>query len=236
MTIHGKIRFKEAIIVDEKLLINLEEVILSFFKKITYECNLFNGDYIEFDSLIELLNYENNRSRKIVKLKIKFDYNEIIFEPTFSKLNSYQYTVFGVYRVNDSDTSILFSEKVQRVLENGRRNKWYTLLTKVSMMHFFIFALGISIGSTIISVMKEGILGKENIYTIYSINIGLTIGILIMIVSTILAKCRDMLLPPIIFMIGEQIQEIKRNEDRFSKIFWGVIVAFIISFIVTKIA
>lgn len=33
MTIHGKIGFKEVIIVDEKLLKNLEAVILSFFRK-----------------------------------------------------------------------------------------------------------------------------------------------------------------------------------------------------------
>lgn len=31
MIIHGKIQFKEAIIVDENLLTNLEEVILFFF-------------------------------------------------------------------------------------------------------------------------------------------------------------------------------------------------------------
>lgn len=234
MTIHGKIQFKDAIIVNEKLLKDLEEVILSFFKQVTYECKLCNGDCIEFDSLEELLTYENIKVRKIVKLKIKFDYNEIIFEPTFSKINSYQHTVFGVYKVYDSDTSILFSEKVQRILENSKRSRWYTFLTKISMMYFCILIVGISIGSTIYSVMSEGVMGKS-VYTVNSINISIIIGILCIVISIILAKCRDILLPPISFLIGEQIQEIKRNEEKFSKIFWGVVVAFIVSFVVAKI-
>ncbi len=235
MTIHGKIQFKEAIIVNEKLLKDLEEIILSFFKQITYECKLCNGDGAEFDSLDELLAYENIKARKIVRLKIKFDYNEIIFEPTFSKINSYQHTVFGVYKVYDSDTSILFSEKVQRVLEKSKRSKWYTFLTKISFTHFCIFIIGISTGSTIYSVMSEGVIGKS-VYTVNSINISIIIGILCIIFSIILAKCRDILLPPISFMIGEQIQEIKRNEEKFSKIFWGIIVAFIVSYVVAKVA
>lgn len=170
-----------------------------------------------------------------MSLEIKFEHNKIIFKPTLSFYGSYRYTVSGDYEVHDSDTSILFSEKVQRVLENGRRSKWYTLLTKISLIHFCLLVTGITIGSTIYSVTREGLLGGD-VYTVNSINIGITIGILFFVVSMILAKCRDILLPPISFMIGEQIQEIKRNEDRFSKIFWGVIVAFIVSFIVAKIA
>lgn len=235
MRIHGKIQFKEAIIVDKKLLTDLEAVILSFFKKVIYKCKLCNDDNIEFESLEELLNYQNNKSRKIVSLEIKFDCNKINFGPTFSMYNGYRCTVSGEYEVYDSDMSILFSEKVKRVLENGRRSKWYTFLTKISMMHFIIFILAISIGTTIHSVIKEGVVGKE-VYTINSLNLSMVIVILIIVISVILAKCRNALLPAISFMIGEQIQEIKRNEDRFSKIFWGILVAFIVSFIVAKIA
>lgn len=83
--------------------------------------------------------------------------------------------------------------------------------------------------------MSEGVIGKS-VYTVNSINISIIIGILCIIFSIILAKCRDILLPPISFMIGEQIQEIKRNEEKFSKIFWGIIVAFIVSYVVAKVA
>lgn len=235
MTIHGKIQFNEAIIVDEKLLTNLEEVILSYYSKVTYECKLHNEDMVEFESLKELLNYKNIKSRKIVMLKVKFDYNEIYFEPTLSKISSYSHTVFGIYKMDDSDKSILFSKKVEEILENGRRSKWYTFVTKFSMMYFLMFILVLSIGNAIYSIVKEGVMGG-NIYTINSLNLSLMLAILLLVISIFLAKCRDALLPPISFMIGEQVEEIEKQKNLFDKIFWGIIVAFVVSLIVAKIA
>lgn len=234
MVIHGKIQYKDAIIVNEKLLTDLEKIILSFYNKVFYECKLCNDDIIEFESLVELLSYKNIKSRKIVRLKIKFDYNDITFEPTSSLFSSYKYTVVGNYKVDDPDKSILFSEKIEKVLESYRRSKLYTFLTKISMVYFFIFFLGITMGAAIVVLIEEGVMGGST-YTTNSLNLSMIIGVLIAVISGILSKCRNTLLPSICFMIGEQIEEIKRNEDRFSKIFWGVIVAFIVSFIVTKI-
>lgn len=235
MIIHGKIRFKEAIIVNEKLLRDLEKVILQFFKKIKYECRLCTDDYILFNSLEELLNYENNKKSRIEKLVLEFDYNKIEFYTTVSYFCSYGCTVVGSYKVETQDENILFSKKVMEVLEKSRRNKLYTFFTKISILYFMVFILVISSASTIYLVMKEGLKGG-NIYTTNSINLGITIGILIFFIGWILAKCRNLLFPPISFMLGEQIEQIKKNEDRTSKIFWGVIVAFVISYIVTKIA
>ena len=82
MTIHGQIRFKDALIVDEKLLRELEKVILKFYESVSYSCNLCNDDKIIFNSLEELLNYENSKIRKIVRLSISFGhYNDIVIEP-----------------------------------------------------------------------------------------------------------------------------------------------------------
>lgn len=234
MTIHGKITFKDAIIIDEKLLKELENVILETFTNIKYEGRLCNDDIILFDSLSELLQYENINQRKLVKLKIEFDYNVIEFYPTISGICSYKYTVSGSYATKDTDTSILFERKIKNILEKHKRKKWYTLLTKISTMHFGIFILGLSTISTIYSVLKEGVIGGIT-YTANSINLGIILAILLIIVSAILAKCRNFLLPPISFMIGEQVEEIKKNENLFSKIFWGVVVTFVVSFVVAKL-
>lgn len=85
MTIHGKIAFKDAIIVDKKLLKEMEKVILNFYDKVSYSCMLSNDNRIDFDTLDELLSYENPKIRKIIRLSITFGYSsEIVFEPSFA--------------------------------------------------------------------------------------------------------------------------------------------------------
>lgn len=238
MKIRGKIKFKEAIYIDENLLKKLEEVILEFFKKVTYECRLCNDDYIEFNSLNELLCYENNKYRKIDTIKIKFDYNVLEFSPTTSILSSYEYNVFGEYEVYDSDKSILFQEKVMNILKCNKKSKWYTFLTKISTFHLWIVIIGFFVANAIFSAIKGGI-NEGNIFTTNALNLTMAVAIILSIflalMCNVFAKCRNTLFPPISFMIGEQIQEIRKNEDRFSKIFWGIIVAFIVSFVVAKI-
>lgn len=234
MTIHGKITFKDAIIIDERLLTELENVILENFTNIKYEGRLSNGDDILFDSLSELLQYENIDQRKLVKLKVKFDYNEMEFYPSFGGICSYKYTVQGSFTTNDKDISILFEKKIKDILERHKRKKWYTLLTKVSLIHFGLLMIGIYSIPAIYLVMKEGMLGG-NTYTTNSINFSMILAMLFIVISIVLAKCRSILLPPVSFMIGEQVEEIKKRENLFSKIFWGVIVAFVVSFIVAKL-
>ena len=117
MTIRGKIKFKDAIIVDEKLLRELEEIILSFYDKIEYSCRLCNDNTIDFASLAELLDYENTKIRKIERLKISFGvYNEIVFEPSLSFWCSYKYTVEGTFITEDNDKGILFTDKIEKAL------------------------------------------------------------------------------------------------------------------------
>ena len=127
-----------------------------------------------------------------------------------------------------------FEKKIKDILERHKRKKWYTLLTKVSLIHFGLLMIGIYSIPAIYLVMKEGMLGG-NTYTTNSINFSMILAMLFIVISIVLAKCRSILLPPVSFMIGEQVEEIKKRENLFSKIFWGVIVAFVVSFIVAKL-
>lgn len=236
MILHGNIKFKEAIIVDEKMLKELEEVIEEFFEDITYKCVLCNDDKIKFDSLQELLSYENIKTRSIKKMIVSFDKcNEIVFEIIGSIINSYKYTIQGSYKVDDSNKSILFSEKIDSIFKRHRRNKWYTILSKISFMHFWLLFFGISLVSSMRSIVEQGI-EQGYIYTTNAVNLSIIAALLICGIWVLILKFRDILFFPISFMIGEQIDIIKKREDIASKIFWGIIIAFIVSFIVAKIA
>lgn len=230
MTIRGKIKFKDAIIVDEKLLRELEEIILSFYDKIEYSCRLCNDNTIEFASLAELLDYENTKIRKIERLKISFGaYNEIVFEPSLSFWCSYKCTVEGAFITEDNDKGILFSDKIEKALDKNRQSKWYTILTKISLAHFGMLCFAMSLVSSMDIVITKGLNSQYLSYNPIFINFGFVIGIIFILFGIMLSKCRNVLLPPIAYKIGEQIKEIERGRDIFSKIVWGIIIAFIVS-------
>lgn len=240
MKIHGKIRFKDAIVVDEKLLRELEEIILSFYTHISFSCDLCNDDTISFGSLEELLNYDNAKIRKIVSLTMSFSscgaYNKIQFDPDISLFSSYKYTVQGTFETEDMDKSILFSEKIKNSLNKHKQSIWYTLITKMCMMHFLILLLLFSFGSTFYLVFTKGInISKEMGYSPITINLGIAFMFFCMLFGYVFSKCRNTLLPPIAYKIGEQIKEIEKGRDLFSKIFWGVIITFAISVLVGKL-
>ena len=235
MVIYGKINFKEAIIVDEKLLRELEVVILEFFSNVVYTCTLCNEDRIDFSSLEELLGYENMSKRKIERLKLSFGYyNELVFEKTFSFCSSYKNTVTCEFSSEDYNSSILFQEKIKNILEKGKREWWYTAISKITMLHFAIAFLNLGIFLNLREFFLKGVAAfSEEVFHISALTI--IIFFLVYFVTIIMSKFRERLIPAISFMIGEQIGQIKKGEELFSKFFWGVIVAFIVSVITTLI-
>ncbi len=236
MNIYGKIRFKDAIIIDEKLLRDLENTISQFFGKVSYSCRLCNDNRIEFESLDELINFENVKIRKIVSLSMKFNcINEIEFEPDISFFSSYKYTVQGTFNTDDLDKSVLFQEKVKAILDRNKQDRWYIILTKMNYMHLCLASFIFSTCSTIYAIYTGGLEQKIS-YNPLIFNLSISIGVVFFILAVILSKFRNVLLPPVAFKIGEQIKEIEKGRNLFSKIFWGVIVAFIVSLVVAYIA
>lgn len=237
MKIQGKIKFKDAIVVDEKLLRELTDIILSFYKYINFSCFLCNDSKIEFDTLDELLDFDNNRIRKIERMSISFGYsNEIVFKPTIGIFSSYKYTVEGTYITEKYDEGILFHEKIRNALDKNKQSKWYTIITKISILYFCIAVSSFFLGYTIASLYAEGINASPKIqYTITDIALSITIGLILILLAGMLSKFRNVLLPPIVYKIGEQIKEIEKRRDLFSKIFWGVIVAFFVSILAGKV-
>ena len=237
MVIQGKISCKDAIIVDERLLHELEEIILEFYPEVAYSCNLCNGNKMEFKSLEELLSYENTKIRKIVSLSISYGYfNEIIFKPIFEMFSSYEYTVQGTFKTQDHDASILFSEKINDALNKNKQSKWYTIITKISIFHFFILLFIFSLICNIFLLFTKGFNASQEIgFTPTIVSLSIAFMFICVFFGIILSKCRDALLPPIAFKIGEQIKEIEKGRELFSKIFWGVFIAFLISVLAGKI-
>lgn len=229
MELRGNIRFTEAIVVDEKLLVQLENTLLEFYDDVLYSVKLCNGDLIKFNNLQEMLDYENIDERKIESLQIGFNIiDELNFYPTYSAFCSYKCTVSGTYRMDNSDKSILFSNKVNDALKKARRPQWYTVITKISMFHFLIVELIICFFLLGYIYIKEGELTEVSFTATYFISCMLS-SIMIILLCGLFSKIRKYFFPSISYMIGEQIVKIEALNKLYGNIFWCVIVAFIVS-------
>ena len=62
--------FKKAIIVNEKMLREVEKLMLEYYSDISYSVKLENRDDIKFESLDELISFENSKFNRISELHI----------------------------------------------------------------------------------------------------------------------------------------------------------------------
>ncbi len=232
MIIYGHVYFNHAIIVSERMLKELQDAILVFYDLVEYKAYLYNGDEIAFDSLEELTSYDNYENRRIKRLVASFGYdNQIYFEKNTSFISSYKYTVHCKYATKNNDESILFSNKIKGILKKGRRPLYYTFITKICMFHFLAFLLGIWIAAVIFLLFNGGLnkTSGTNEKLTESIGIGVLFMLIANIIASFLEKIREKIMPALAFDIGEQIKVNERFKDLASKIFWGIIVAFIMS-------
>lgn len=235
MELHDKIGYKKAIIVDECMLKELDQCIRCFFTSVPkYSADLLDESIIDFETLDELLQYENFGNKAIKFLKISFGYaNRLTFRQTLSLFHSYEYSLLTEYVIKDMDDNILFKQEMIKIFEKGKRPWHYTFVTKFSYMYFFIaFLFLIAIFSGIL-YLKGMFVFEDTPLSVSLFNTWIICTTSILIISYLLSRIRKVLFPVISYKIGEQKKQIERRDDLISKFFWGVIVAGIVSVIIS---
>ena len=235
MELHDKIGYKKAIIVDECMLTELDQCIRNFFALAPkYSADLLDESIIDFETLDELLQYDNFGNKAINFLKISFGYaNRLTFKQTLSFFHSYEYSLLAEYIINNREDNILFKQEMFKIFEKGKRPWHYTFVTKFSYMYFciaFLFFIAIFSG---ILYLKGMFIFKDTPLSASLFNNWIISTASIFIVSYLLSRIRKVLFPVISYKIGEQKKQIERRDDLISKFFWGVIVAGIVSVIIS---
>ena len=106
MKVSGKLSFKSAIIVNNEFFIDMDELISEYFEKPKYSAQLINGDEVEFESVSELISYENFSNRAIKTMRIGFGIGNFIrIEPSIAFINGYKSTIEMGFYVEDNDKS-----------------------------------------------------------------------------------------------------------------------------------
>lgn len=112
MKVSGKLSYKSAIIVNDVFFKDIDELLREYFEKPKYSAQLINGDEVEFESVSELISYDNFSNRAIKTMRIGFGIgNYIRIEPSMAFINGYKSTLEMGFEVENNDKSEKIKEK-----------------------------------------------------------------------------------------------------------------------------
>lgn len=237
MKIKGKIECKSAVIVNDTFLKNIDSIISKYFIKPTYSAIILSGDSIEFDSLEELLNYENGLTEKIVSLNIDYGYYNSI--RISSMEDSYDSSILIFYITDDSDTKVLFDTEIKNEINKISTSKLYSFISSssISRISFIIFLIFTMI--SIVSYFYGGQSSIKQLTILFNPLLYLAFVFAVFVYLGILFGIRDIirkLFPSVVFYLGMEKERYNKIKDIRKNIFWCVIVAFILAVIVDVIS
>ena len=234
LKVRGKLSYKSAIIVNDVFFKEMDELISEYFNKTKYSAQLKNGDEVEFESVSELILYDNFSNRAIKTMRIEFGIgNYIMIEPSIAFINVYKSTIEMRFEVEDNDKSEEIKRKVNLICDKHKQSAMYTAASKFTIMHICILMCGFSFVSNLNLLIThktdDGTMSNSTIVAVC------TVGIVIMLlISAVLSWIIKRFFPAIVFYLGENIKNVEKESKTKSNIFWCIIVAGIVSAIVSS--
>lgn len=229
MKVNGKLKYNSAIIVNDTLIRELDGLLCEYFSEPKYSAELLNDDKIEFETVDELVSYDNYSIREIKRIIISAGLDNFIYiEPTFSFLSNYKSTVEMYFRIDDGDKSEEVKRKVKTLLDKHKQTIFYTLASKISLTHICILLMIMGFISNLYSLVTP----RNSVIEVSGstiISLSSVVAVIILLFSFGVYWIIKKLFPPIIFYLGENINKTERNSKLKSNVFWGIIVAAIVS-------
>ncbi|BCN32087.1 hypothetical protein [Anaeromicropila herbilytica] len=225
MLIKGRIKYKNALIVNKELLQNMDRILSKYYDNICYNTTLRNGDIIDYDSLEELVSYDNYGKRKIKNLRMYSLANfSIDFDLNGLSIHSYSSTVLGNYSIKNYDDSIIIENKLLEEIKKYKQPWYCTLFSKISIVYFLIFLTFLIVLANLITLANHNST-KDNMSISEYVNVTFIGTAIILGVSYFCSRIRDALFPPLIFYWGHEIEKYNELKGIRTQIFWGVIIA-----------
>lgn len=217
-----------AIVVSKEDLLALERLIAAKFNidKIYIEC--VEGSEIQFESLEELLQYDNPTFRRITAVRIHF--GEIFSEGGDIFLTSERsHTATFTVKSDDDDRALALATEVEKRIKEMR--PWYSFVTRVP---FSILAglTGLGVGSALAwqRLISHGTPATEtNVAIIDIFYLTLPIIAILIVAFIYIDRASRWLFPRTIFALGKQIREDERRGKIRNWILTGVIGSVVIA-------
>lgn len=235
MIITGKCRRKKAILVTPERLRELSNILLKHCERIEYNARTKAGTRIEFESIEELLSYDNFKTRRIVELDLTGyrGYSRTVEvslgDQNYSILLNYGSTIRCDYKLSTIDEESILTNDINTWFEKSKCSYW--LLGKFSLSGMlFIPSFFITLVRFISGDKVE--FDTSNLH-IWLLLVLVTIGVIGFwsLVDFIDEHFLANLFPAVAFKWGEESDRYDKWEKYRSNLLWGVIMAIIIGLV-----
>ncbi len=224
MKIEHNYYYYKRITLTKDRMVELNSIVCKYCEKVFYEAELADKTTVKFESFNELIDYDNFDKRKINTLKISGYTNytntiSITIAPTYQKENE---TVSCHYEAEGKDKETLFHKEIDEFFQKATEyDLSYLMCERISFAIIIINALFFLIKLLPASESDE----RWKVLAF----IGITALFCYKALSSLIW---ERLFPPAIFAWGEEEIHYKKLEKTRSNLFWCVIVAGIVNFVV----
>jgi len=232
MKILGTYKYKWAIILQPQAMRELESLILRYYENPIYTAYLTNKNRVRFESLNELLEYDNTKGSEIKSLSVfgQLDFDSTAFHMIIRANRgvfvNYTSTVEIEYVVKSPDDELTLNSRLKSLFDKTKAR--YSAVGKISLSSVFmvalvavlIYAFSVNLFSTAITLTLKSVLQVLGASALGSvINISGSLGLMY-------------IFPSVVFNWGMQIEKSNRISALRTNIFWGVIISFVLSIII----
>ena len=227
MTISGRYSYKRALKLTPDRMRQLEELLNRYFDKIVYNCNIKNGSDITFQSLEEMLEYDNFSTGKIVSMNI---YGEttaqltINFSEGYGTFSNYEQVVYCNYTLYDVVQDTIFIKELNEFFKKSTLNYW--LIGKATL-----FSLSLACYSFILifRIIEARLRFSAANLSLDELLLAIALLFLAYFIDKNLLK---KLFPPIVFYWGEEERAFDKKDKLRTNLFWVVLVGILIGIVV----
>lgn len=216
---------KNAIVADGTMLEEIQNEILNYCDDIEYDSKLENGDSIKFDSLDELLDYENFKGCRIEGINItarKFNSKNRIHINIIAErnvLSTCEFTANVTMSTDSIDKKTLFIKNMENIFLRHEQDKRYNKISKNSILKWISIYYIICTAILAFQLISCGFKSENKVLLV--IVIILTV---VEIMRNPIEKIQKDVYPPIVFYIGDEKSRYDDNKARRNNFFWTVVV------------
>lgn len=235
MIISGKYKRKKAILVTPERLRELSDILLKHCERIEYNARTKAGTRIEFESIEELLSYDNFKTRRIVELELTGyrGYSRVIEvslgDQNYSILLNYGSTIRCDYKLSTIDEESILLNNIKTWFEKSKCSYWFLGKFSLSGM-VFVPSFFISFVRFVSGSKAEFDTSNIHIWLILAL---VTIGMIGIwgLIGFIDEHFLANLFPAVAFKWGEEAERYDKWGKYRSNLLWGVIIAIIIGLV-----